>query len=94
MDNLTATAIRQADKSGLPHNPNVIVETIRKGLPRDVEFGSAEGLGTIRKTGDVIEFLRDGNVVKTATLEQVGADRLLVNYAISQAVVAVRVGKI
>ena len=28
MDNLTAAAIHQAEKSGLPHNPNIIVETI------------------------------------------------------------------
>ena len=94
MDNLTAAAIHQAEKSGLPHNPNIIVETIKAGLPVNVEFGSPEGLGTIRKTGDLVEFLRDGKIVKTATLCQIGCDRLLVNYAISQAVVAVRVGRI
>jgi hypothetical protein len=84
-DQLIRTAQAQALKAGIGINTAVLADTIRGGLPDNVVFDSPEGLGVVRKTGELIAFVRDGKIVRQATLLQVGADRLLVNYAISRA---------
>lgn len=90
---IAADAVEQATKAGLSFNAARISECVMAGLPAECEFASAEGLdATFRICGDVLEVKRDGKVIKTASVEAVGKNRLLVQWAIAQSLVHNRMG--
>ena len=94
IDQLTAladSAVAQAEKAGIDHNPEIIRSAVGTGLPESCEF-AVMGHGTVRRRGERVEFVRDGKVVRQATVSEVGFDRLLVMYAIDKGRLSMHTG--
>lgn len=102
---LIEAATEQALKAGMAIDSGKLAAAINAGLPARCEFVSAERDDMLLAIdGDSLtitqitldDMLREVSrkVVKTASLKAVGVERILVSYAIAQARIYPRVGRI
>lgn len=81
-NDIASQAIAAAIKAGIAHNSDLISEVVASGLPASADFVSPEG-HSLRIDGDTVHMLRRGEIVKSVPLAAIGADRILISYAIS-----------
>ena len=84
---ITAQAIAVATKSNIAHDAELVAQVVASGLPASADFVSPEG-HNLRISGETVHMLRDGEIVKSVPLAVIGADRILISYAISRGRIA------